>query len=41
VAVQVRVGAYLVGADRRLEALDAAGTPLGDTVTLGTVAVVE
>lgn len=36
---QVRAGAYLAGADRRLEVLDAAGTSQGDTITLGTVEV--
>jgi len=36
---EVRVGAYLAGANRRLDVVDAAGAPRGDTVTLGAVEV--
>ncbi len=37
---EVRAGAYLAGADRRLEVLDAAGQPQGDTVVVGVVEIV-
>ena len=36
---EVRAGAYLTGADRRLDAVDPAGQPQGDTVVVGLVEV--